>query len=78
MLFRSLDFYCDELKLVVEVDGSQHLLGQAAKDVARTRYLESRGLRVIRFTNVEVLKETEGVVESIWDEVERALTPALS
>jgi very-short-patch-repair endonuclease len=43
-----VDFYCPAAKLVVELDGSQHL-DQADYDARRTRFLESGGLRVIRF-----------------------------
>jgi hypothetical protein len=45
-----------------------------ARDAVRTRYLESRGIRVLRFTNLEILRETEAVIGWIWE----ALTPALS
>jgi len=48
-----LDFYCHERKLVIEVDGGQHAAPKnAAEDAARTLYLESHGLRVLRFTNL--------------------------
>jgi very-short-patch-repair endonuclease len=43
-----VDFYCPAARLVVELDGSQHL-DQAAYDARRTAYLERDGLRVIRF-----------------------------
>lgn len=65
-----LDFYCNEARLVVEVDGAQHEVGaQASTDVARTRYLEECGLQVIRFTNLDVLSQTESVLMRIWDAV---------
>ena len=61
-----LDFYCHEHALVVEVDGSQHFEEPvASEDEARTRWLEAAGLRVLRFTNREVLTETEAVLETI-------------
>ena len=65
-----LDFYCRELGLAIEVDGGQHYdhIG-AAKDKARTKYLQSRGLRIIRFTNLEALRETQSVMARIWEEV---------
>ena len=70
-----LDFYCHEHKLVVEADGGQHTSPDGmARDAVRTRYLESRGIRVLRFTNLEILRETEAVIARIWE----ALTPALS
>jgi len=68
-----LDFCCEELKLVVEIDGSQHLEPNGIKeDQKRTRFLERRGLRVLRFDNHQVLTETEAVLACIWEAVERA------
>jgi very-short-patch-repair endonuclease len=63
-----LDFYCHEARLAIEVDGSQHLtqLGQI-EDADRTAYLAARGLRVMRFSNSEVLQETEAVARKIWE-----------
>jgi very-short-patch-repair endonuclease len=61
-----VDFYAPQAKLVVEVDGSQHLEGhQADEDRRRDEYLGSVGLRVLRFHSREVLAETEGVLEAI-------------
>jgi very-short-patch-repair endonuclease len=51
-----VDFYCVQASLVIEVDGSIHD-GQVDQDVARQQYLESLGLRVLRFTNDEILRE---------------------
>ena len=62
-----LDFVCLEKKLVVEVDGGQHLA--STKDAERDRLLESAGFRVLRFWNDQVLNETDAVVESIWNEL---------
>jgi very-short-patch-repair endonuclease len=59
-----VDFYCDEARLVIELDGSQHAEA-AALDARRTRFLQSRGLTVLRFRNNAVLRETEAVTESI-------------
>jgi very-short-patch-repair endonuclease len=57
-----VDFACKRAKLIFEIDGdSQYLPGAAAKDLERTAYLVSRGHRVIRFTNVEVLGTPEGI-----------------
>jgi very-short-patch-repair endonuclease len=58
-----LDFVCMEHRLVIEADGGQHSDNEA--DRRRTRWLESRGWRVIRFWNNEILSNTEGVVETI-------------
>jgi very-short-patch-repair endonuclease len=63
-----LDFFCLEKGLVVEVDGSQHLTEQGLlKDAQRTRFLEPNGLRVLRFTNLQVLQETNAVLQAIWE-----------
>ncbi len=62
-----LDFYCLEHRLAVEVDGGQHFEEAGVRyDEARTRFLSENGVQVLRFTNLEVLNETESVVETIW------------
>ena len=61
-----VDFYCHQAKLVVELDGSQHYEPEEAeKDRIRTKYLESLGLHVLRFTNLEVLQQFRAVCEAI-------------
>ena len=63
-----LDFYCSEARLVIEVDGSQHFEAEnELRDRERTRYLEERGLRVLRFTNREVMLETDAVLNVILE-----------
>jgi very-short-patch-repair endonuclease len=60
------DFFCSSAGLVVEVDGSQHFEPDAQRyDKERTTYLESRGLRVLRVTTVDVLDRTEHVLQAI-------------
>ncbi|MGD0120037.1 MAG: DUF559 domain-containing protein [Candidatus Binatus sp.] len=58
------DFACPSLKLVIELDGSQHL-DQVARDDWRTKLIEQRGFRVLRFWDSEVLTNIDGVVERI-------------
>ena len=58
------DFACIDAKLIVELDGGQHVDEQAA-DESRSRFLESRGFRVLRFWNDDVLTRTEEVLEEI-------------
>jgi very-short-patch-repair endonuclease len=58
------DFCCVQKKLVVELDGSQHL-AQQAYDAARTAYLEGRGYTVIRFWNRQVMEDVEAVLREI-------------
>ncbi len=68
-----VDFYCDCLKLVIELDGSQH---NPEIDAVRTRFLEAQGLTVLRFWDNDVLMQTEAVVEAIFNLVaNRTLTP---
>jgi very-short-patch-repair endonuclease len=60
------DFYCPGAKLVVEVDGGQHFSDERIEyDKVRSEYMAGLGLRVIRFTNAEVLTNIEGVIEVI-------------
>ncbi|HEX3673368.1 MAG TPA: endonuclease domain-containing protein [Rhizomicrobium sp.] len=60
------DFCCLPLKLVIELDGSQHQLPDAtARDEERTRYLTEQGCRVLRFQNSEVLTERARVMDVI-------------
>jgi very-short-patch-repair endonuclease len=59
-----VDFVCLELKLIIELDGSQHI-EQAAYDERRRACLEQRGFRVIRFWNNDILNNGDGVLEKI-------------
>ncbi|MCG8505750.1 MAG: DUF559 domain-containing protein [Sphingomonadales bacterium] len=59
-----VDFMCKSVGLVIELDGGQHS-GQTAADAERTRLLEQRGYRVLRFWNNEVVENMEGVLETI-------------
>jgi imidazole glycerol-phosphate synthase subunit HisF len=61
-----VDFYCHKLKLVIEVDGDVHGEREVQDaDMERQRQLELDGLTVKRFTNEEVLKRKEEVIERI-------------
>ena len=59
-----IDFLCYRPRLAVELDGGQHQ-EQVDYDAERTRWLESRGFKVIRFWNNQVLEEPEGVEDAI-------------
>jgi very-short-patch-repair endonuclease len=60
------DFACHRSKLVVELDGSQHAEDAAVQyDAQRTAFLNSRGYRVLRFWNSDVLENRDCVVEII-------------
>lgn len=58
------DFICIKKKLIIELDGSQHL-EQTEYDNERTKYFESLGYRVIRFWNNQVMNEINGVIQTI-------------
>jgi len=52
-----VDFYCHKLKLIIEVDGKYHESeGQKNSDLERSELLTFQGIKIIRFTNEEVLK----------------------
>jgi very-short-patch-repair endonuclease len=59
-----VDFYCHSAALVVELDGMSHDR-RASQDAARTGYLESQGLRVLRVTNEDVMDNLDGVTREI-------------
>jgi very-short-patch-repair endonuclease len=57
------DFACEEARLIVELDGSQH--SDSPTDPARTAALEAAGWKILRFWNHDVLQDTEAVLEAI-------------
>ena len=60
------DFCCLDAKLIVEVDGGGHGAdAQAARDATRTQELEAQGFRVLRFTNAEIMRSIDGVLDTI-------------
>jgi len=67
-----VDFLCPAAKLIVELDGDQHGADKnVAYDTARTRWLEARGYKVLRFTNSDAVKAD--TLDAIWREVEGRL-----
>jgi adenine-specific DNA-methyltransferase len=69
------DFYCAEAKLIVEIDGDTHF-NHGEYDQKRSAWLEEQGLRVIRFTNDQVLNSTDEVLRLIAEACRR--TPHLT
>lgn len=68
------DFYCDKAMLVIEIDGSQHYEVEALEyDRKRSAYFNSLNIEVLRFTNIEVTKNFEGVCEAILFNVNKRL-----
>jgi very-short-patch-repair endonuclease len=68
-----VDFCCESVRLIIELDGGQHA-ERAAEDAERSKTLEAMGYLVLRFWNNDVLRNTDGVVESILDTLDK-LTP---
>ena len=69
-----VDFYASSPKIVIELDGSQHFLPKGERaDHERDQYLESLDLMVLRIGNRRVLKETDYVVEQIYEIIEQRL-----
>ena len=60
------DYYCHELKLIIELDGEIHLLKENKEyDIGRAIFLNEFGIEIIRFTNDQVINETDFVIEAI-------------
>jgi very-short-patch-repair endonuclease len=72
-----VDFYCQSAHLVIEVDGPIHDQ-QTDYDATRTEFLESLGLRVMRFTNNDVLTDMQSVLEAIIGAAQNPHPPAPS
>lgn len=61
-----VDFCAPRQKLVIELDGSQHL-EQAEYDADRSAFLESKTYQVLRFWNNDVMNDIDSVLNVIWD-----------
>lgn len=61
------DFACPAKRLVIEVDGGQHL--ESSADEGRDRWMRENGYQVLRFWNHDVLTNVDGVLERIWEEI---------
>jgi len=69
-----VDFVCQQAKLIVELDGSQHA-DQVDYDQRRDDWLKSQGYRVIRVWNYEWEKHKNAVLEQIWLELQASPLP---
>jgi very-short-patch-repair endonuclease len=73
------DFVAHSCKLVVEVDGESHDFEERIRrDEQRDRWFASRGYRVLRFTNDDVMRNLEGVALAILQAAERGAPPSLA
>jgi very-short-patch-repair endonuclease len=62
-----VDFYCDKLKLIIEIDGYSHENEEKyERDIKRQQELEKLGYQIIRFKEIEVLKDLNVIIEQIW------------
>jgi very-short-patch-repair endonuclease len=71
-----VDFVCHDARLIVEIDGGQHFEDAHEKrDARRDQFLAERGYRVLRFCNLDVMSNRNGVLEAIAEAV-RAASPS--
>lgn len=69
------DFVCLECKLIVELDGNQHL-AQRKYDQERDAFLRSKGFRVLRIWNVDMLTNRDGVMEVVFEALRSTTAPS--
>ncbi len=61
-----VDFYCPEAKLAIEIDGDTHFTQELRPyDTARQKYIESKGIHFLRFTNKDITENIDGVLVHI-------------
>lgn len=66
-----VDFYCSEKQLAIEIDGAPHFTEEGKrKDMERSKIIGEHGIKIIRFTNDEVLNQTSGVIRIIKEILE--------
>ena len=69
-----VDFICRQKRLIIEVDGIQHSTEKGLNcDRQRDKFLESEGYRVLRFNNIDVTVNLDGVIDAIYDELRNPL-----
>ena len=61
-----VDFYCSKIMLVIEIDGETHAGNQSIEyDSNKTKRLEKHGIKLVRYTNKEVLENFQGVLQDL-------------
>ncbi len=68
------DFYCAQLKLVIELDGMSHV-GRADRDERRQKYIEAQGLTVLRITNDDLLRHPRVIEDEVHRIMDRTPSP---
>jgi very-short-patch-repair endonuclease len=67
-----VDFFCFSAKLAVELDGNQHYTATGKEyDFHRAKFLQARGVTVLRFSNREFLANQDGVMQVIWEHAQK-------
>ncbi len=64
------DFYCAKLMLAIEIDGDSHTR-QKEYDILRSKKLDAYGIKVIRYTNDEIMSNLEGVSHDLWNKIKK-------
>ena len=73
-----VDFVCHAAKVIVEIDGGQHFeAANQKRDARRDAFLTSKGYRVLRLNNYDVMTNKSGVLETIASAIDRAPSPTL-
>ena len=72
-----VDFYCPQIKLVIEVDGDSHFVdGADSYDRNRQAIIVSLGISFLRFTNRDVYERLEGVINTILERISKSDLPS--
>jgi very-short-patch-repair endonuclease len=67
-----LDFFCEEAELNIELDGGQHgFPNQQKHDAIREKFLQSRGIKTLRFWNSQLRRNAQGVRDTIFEELQK-------
>lgn len=67
-----MDFYCPKAKLIIELDGGQHYTATGKeKDRVRDIAMKKLGIQVFRFSDAEIFKNINGVLDTIWEFIEK-------
>ncbi len=66
-----VDFYIASSKIVIELDGSQHYEDvNIIKDIERDKYLKDKGIKVLRYSNLDIARNFEGVCQDILNHID--------
>jgi very-short-patch-repair endonuclease len=67
-----LDFFCEEAELNIELDGGQHgFPDQRQHDLEREKFLQSRGIKTLRFWNSHLRRNAQGIRDTIFEELQK-------